>query len=212
MPLFREYVVGSARIAVWKITETAEELSSLVASESAAEAILLRGEQRRREWLAVRALLPLLCGDGARIVYDANGKPLLENAEGFISISHTRGYALLAHSADVPFGVDVELADRSVSAVSSRFMDRADVGQLYPHEAEKAMLQRWCVCEALFKLVGDVGGTYKDNIFMPLPFPAGGGELNVSLRECSGHPDSEYVAHCVEDEGLLVVALFAKGV
>lgn len=207
MPLFKEFKIGDIDVAVWKITETAEELSSLVAPECVAEAVLMKSCSRRLEWLAVRVLLARLCGKDARIVYDECGKPFLVGADGFISISHTRDYVLLAHSFSAPFGVDMELSSRDASVVARKFMKEPDVASLSPETANKALLIRWCVCEALFKLVGNVGGTYKDNVMLSSPFPASDGSLAVSLNGCREVPDNEYVAHCFDEDGLIIVCL-----
>ena len=210
MPLCREYKVGDIRIAVWEINETSDELLSLLAPECVAGLPVACSEQRRCEWLAVRLLLSHLCGNGARIVYDAAGKPMLEGAADFIGISHTRGYALLAHSPKASFGVDMELLSRDASSAARRFMKADDISALQPAVAKKAILLRWCVCEALFKLVGNVGGTYIDNVFLETPLPSADGTLGVHLKGCGNFPDSDYVAHCIEDDGLLVVCLSAE--
>ena len=207
MPLFKEFKIGDIDVAVWKITETTEELSSLVAPECAVEVAHMKSCSRRQEWLAVRVLLARLCGKDARIVYDECGKPFLVGADGFISISHTRDYVLLAHSFSAPFGVDMELSSRDASVVARKFMKEPDVASLSPETANKALLIRWCVCEALFKLVGNVGGTYKDNVLLLSPFPAPDGSLTVSLKGCRELPDSDYAARCVEEDGLVIVFL-----
>lgn len=210
MPLYKEFLMGDIGVAVWKITETAEELSSLVAPDCAAEAALIGGEVRRREWLAVRALVACLYGNAARILYNIDGKPSLAGVDEYISISHTKGYALLARSSRAPLGVDVELASRDVSAVAAKFMKRSDELSLSPAFAKKAMLIRWCVCEALFKLVGDVGGTYKDNVFLESSLPGPDGTIAVELRGCNGCPDCSFSTTCIETEGLCIVCVSSK--
>lgn len=204
MPLCQEYNIGSVSVAVWRITESSEQLASLVAPEYVVEAASISNERRRKEWLAVRVLLPMLCGKGARIVYDADGKPSLAGAGGFISISHTKGYAVLGYSAETPFGVDVELLGRDASSAAPRFMKESEIALLSPNDAAKAMLVRWCVCEAMFKLVGNVGGTYKDNIILNSPLPANDGTLEVFLSGCSRLPDSKFIASLVESKEFLV--------
>ena len=205
MPLVSEYRVGNVGVAVWKITETTEELLSLVAPEYMAAAALLRGEHRRREWLAVRALLGRVCGDAARIGYDSSGKPYLVGGGCHIGISHTRGYALLACSADNPFGVDAELLGRNAVASACKFMPASDVEALPHADADLAVLVRWSVCEALFKLVGDLGGTYKDNVVLHSSLPGRDGVIDVSIKGISGFEDACFRAFCIMDEDLLLV-------
>lgn len=167
MPLFRQYEIGGAKVSVWKITETLEELHALVPKECAD---FCRGEsfheKRSLEWLAVRAMLAQLFGDTVRVVYDCSGKPMLEGVGLFISISHTDGYAAVACSRDFEVGLDVELISRNVLAVATRFMQRDILEGLPPMDANRVALCHWCAKEALFKITGDLGGNFKDNILV----------------------------------------------
>ena len=206
MPLYREFELGGASVAVWKITERCEELLSMVSPGDAAEARLLCGEQRRKEWLAVRLLLARVCGDAARIVYDSAGKPFLYESCGYISISHTRGYALFAYSEKTPFGIDVELVGRDAMAVSRRFVNDSFLPLLCGEDASARALAYWCSCEALFKLVGNVGGTYKDNIFIK-PFQLSSkGEILLSVKGVAAEHEHDYRAE-YDDDGVLFTLL-----
>lgn len=209
MPLYREFELGCAVVAVWKITESAEELLSMVSPDEAAEALLLRGEQRRKEWLAVRLLLARTCGDGARIVYDSAGKPFLHDSCGHISISHTRGYALFAYSENTPFGIDMELVGRDALSASRRFINDSFVPLLCGDDAHARALAYWCACEALFKLVGDVGATYKDNVFVKSFQLSSQGEIMLSLKGLPARPERDYLVE-YDNDGVLFI-LLVKG-
>ena len=77
MPLLGKYTVAGVDVWVWKVTETLDELLPMVPDECAAYALdNFSSRKRRTEWLAVRAAVAQLFGDGVRIVYDAAGKPL----------------------------------------------------------------------------------------------------------------------------------------
>ena len=206
MPLYNEMKFGDISVSIWEITESADELLSLSKSNYAGEAAMLHGSRRKAEWLAVRLLLERMCGAEARIVYDAAGKPLLCGAQGYISISHTRGFALLAHSLRVPVGVDVELVGRNVVTVARRFVNEESRLSLPCGDINAGMLAYWCACEAIFKVVGDVGGTYKDNLFVK-PFELSGhGRIAVSLKGLDTCCERDFFVDYIND-GKLLVAL-----
>ena len=203
MPLCGRYACGSAEIAVWKIEETIEQLSSLVDSATFVESEKFASVERRSEWLAVRALLRLLLGGDARVVYDEAGKPSLEGGRVFMSVSHTRGYAAVALSQDFPLGLDVELADREVGIASRRFMREEELDGVAPHLHNDAKLIRWTVSEALFKLVGDLGGNFRENIVIDGLCPERYGLFALSVDGVS-RGNGRYWAAYLFDAPLLV--------
>lgn len=205
MPFHREFELGGASVYVWKITESAGELLSSVSPDCAAEALLLHGERRRKEWLAVRMLLAKVCGADARIVYDKAGKPSVAGLCGHIGVSHTRGYAFLAYSKDTPVGIDAELVGRDALSVSRRFVNESSMQMLSGEAAAGKALAYWCCCEALFKLVGNIGGTYKENVFVK-PFDLSAqGKIMLSVKGLPAEYERDYVAHYVSDGTLLVL-------
>lgn len=210
MPLYREFNLGKASVAVWKITETAEELLSRLPAEYIPAVLLLRDGQRRTEWLAVRILLERMCGADARIVYDEAGKPLLIGAAGYIGVSHTKGYALLAYSTVNPLGVDMERVDRDVSTAARRFLNESSLSAVPASERDIYMLASWCACEALFKLVGDVGGTYKENVIVKPFRPGTQGTMDVSIKGISPTLDCDFEAMYVNDRELFILLVEAK--
>ena len=125
MPLFRVRNVESARLAIWKTTESPEELVanypmlSLVYDEVCQRFKSLR---RRQEFLAVRALLVEMSDGRLPIVtYDDNGKPLLDDGRK-VSISHTHGYAAVLLSENDEVGVDIEQRTDRVAKVARLFV------------------------------------------------------------------------------------------
>lgn len=210
MPLYREFNLGKASVAVWKITETADELLSRLPAEYIPAALLLRDGQRRTEWLAVRILLERMCGADARIVYDEAGRPVLSGAVGYISVSHTDGYALLAYSLSNPVGVDMEHVDRNVSAAARRFLNESCLSAVPASERDIYMLASWCACEALFKLVGNIGGTYKENVIVKPFLPGTHGTIDVSINGISPTYDCDLEAMYVNDGELFMLLVEAK--
>lgn len=206
MPLYKQYNVDDIEVSVWSITETFDELLRL-APEACAETCLRKfsSEKRRKEWLAVRVMVQRLFGYDVRVGYDASGKPVLEGKEGFVSISHTDGFAVVAFSPTVRVGVDAELLSRDVLAVSRRFVRDGALDDYTVGNAKKAALLHWCAKEALFKIVGDLGGNFKDNIAVAHFWPAEIGELALELVGVECGCDKYFTASYSNIGNLLIV-------
>ena len=188
MPLSRTYDLNGVSVSLWKVTEDEEVLCSLAGLDYAVERGRFSAASRRLEWLAVRALLMQVYGTN-QVEYDADGRPSLVGVSGYISISHTLGYVAVAFSQSHDVGVDVELVTRRVGAVVRRFMRDEELFGIPCECVNNAKLLRWTASEALFKLVGDLGGNYRDNILVSnYPVAASGGfEMSiVGLPACEG--------------------------
>lgn len=206
MPLQRMLCWDGVDVWVWKITETADELSLLVPGEQVCYAReTFASEKRRAEWLAVRAIVAQQFGDKARVVYDVAGKPSIEDVAGYISVSHTKGYAVVAFSRECEVGVDVELVSRDVLPVAGRFMPAESLDVFPSVERNKVALLNWCAKEALFKITGDLGGNFKDNISVGELGSGERGRVTLTLTgvDCLGEP--LFVADYSFCEELLVV-------
>ena len=154
-----------ARIYLWKITETAEELAKLANGGHDLLAVAcskFASPKRRLEWLATRALLQHTpCKDSA-ILYHSNGKPYLGDSHKHISISHTQGYAAIA-VADTPVGIDIELESRSPLAVAQAYLQPQETAALQGSSTPAAeALRLWTVKEAAFKLQAGSTEVLKD--------------------------------------------------
>lgn len=204
MPLSGQYNINGIEVAVWRMTETLDELIALVPEECAGVCrAKFSSEKRCKEWLAVRAMFARLFGPDARVVYDAAGKPSLEGLDTFISISHTDGYAAIACSRGTEIGLDIELLSRNVLSAAGRFMQRECLEGMSSDEANRVALCHWCSKEALFKITGDLGGNFKDNISVGCSAVGDCGSLPVGIVGL-GYDGSFVADYCFFD-GLLVV-------
>lgn len=210
MPLCGRYICGGVSVVVWKIEETVECLQALLSSPEAGEVARFSSLERRREWLAVRLLLARLCGVDARIVYDAAGKPSLARGGSYISISHTDGYAAVALSADYPVGLDVELSTRVVGGVYRRFMREEELDGVPRELCNAAKLIRWTASEALFKLTGNLGGNFRDNIVLEKTIPAREGVFSLSLAGLPEAGDEYSLSYLFDGDLLLALATSGK--
>ena len=138
-------------------------------------------------------------------MYDVAGKPSIEDVAGYISVSHTKGYAVVAFSRECEVGVDVELVSRDVLPVAGRFMPAESLDVFPSVERNKVALLNWCAKEALFKITGDLGGNFKDNISVGELGSGERGRVTLTLTgvDCLGEP--LFVADYSFCEELLVV-------
>lgn len=195
MPLVLQYNDGDAEVLVWRISEPVELLSQMVPADCAAYARdNFVSVERCSQWLAVRAILRQRFGDGVRVVYDGNGKPSLNGCYENISISHTKGYAVLVVSQGGEVGVDAELLSRDVLAVARRFMPLEQLDTYCPAERNFVALVNWCAREALFKITGDLGGNFKENISVAPFEPLDKGRVKLSLVGLDDCADVDFLA------------------
>ena len=157
---------------LWKITEEIEELLPLakLSSRDLETWTAFKAIQRKKEWLATRALLNELTGQPTQISYHDDGRPYLEDYPMKISISHTKGYAaVLLHSKSDP-GIDIELDSRSAERVATRILTPEELESCRENEgiSNKKLLIHWCAKEAIFKMIPDNSVSYAKQIHISL--------------------------------------------
>ena len=146
----------------WKITETAEELSELtyggqtLLNEAQRK---FKSEERRKEWLATRALLQSTPYKKCKIVYGNNGAPMLTDSDRHIGISHTKELVAIAIS-DTHIGIDIEFGERDALKVAKLFLTEKECGTLDNNKDEA--LRLWTTKEAAFKLASENATVLKD--------------------------------------------------
>ena len=158
MPLlFHEILHPPGEWGLWKIEEPEDWLRDQLRPHPHEERQLtaIRGEERRREFLAARLLLHRMSGrkERGRLLKDTDGKPHLENSLFFVSISHTVGYsAALAHPR--PCGIDVQRIVERITHLAGKFVAPAERRQLVPDYALLQLHLIWAAKEAMYKAYG----------------------------------------------------------
>ncbi|MCR4603591.1 MAG: 4'-phosphopantetheinyl transferase superfamily protein [Prevotella sp.] len=117
------------------------------------------GAPREREHYAVNRLLLAMTGDETLTIGHApSGKPFLQSLSNpssalsqlHISISHTKGYAVLLLSETSEVGVDIEYRSDRVERIASRF--------IRPDEQVETTMQKlllWSAKETIYKLFSE---------------------------------------------------------
>lgn len=163
---------NEVQIGVWEITESTDELAQRIQLNEAESRSfeLFTNEKRKKEWLAIRNLLNYMDQE-ASIVYLENGKPRLGNKDGFISLSHTKGWVTIILHKKCDVGCDIERLTEKVIRIKEKFVS--------PSEQEKAKTHLnsiiyysliWSAKEAIYKLFSEVVTLeFKTQISIDLP-------------------------------------------
>lgn len=156
MPNYVHHTYEGGGIAIWHITETADELYALLGTHRYDTQLAeKKNESRRAEWLAVRLLVKELFGSEAEVAYHPTGRPYLKNSTTHISISHTKGFAAVAYHHRAPLGMDIEYLSSRVERIASRFTTEDEASYIDRHdESVRQMyhLVNWSAKETLYKL------------------------------------------------------------
>ena len=99
----RKKLDQGGEISVWEVTESEEELLKIISipNDELEELYFTRSESRRKEKLAVRALLNTVFEDKVYLGHHDNGSPFIQNNSTHISITHTtRFVAIITHPTE----------------------------------------------------------------------------------------------------------------
>lgn len=155
MPLLETIRQGDARIAIWEITESSEELAGLLSNRWIVDEVLMfKNEKRRREYLAARIALKSLLKHELEIVYTEDGKPVAADGEFNISISHSHNRVAVICDRNFEVGIDIELQQERLSALASRFLSRDEQLDFAGNNFLGLSQVVWSAKEALYKIVG----------------------------------------------------------
>ena len=153
MPIFKMLEDATAKIGVWRLTESLAELEDLyVIKDSEIDVYKgFRNDRRRKEWLTVRILLGKMTGDDCEICYRDSGKPYLKDFRYNISITHTLGYVGV-RLGECPVAIDMEYYSGRVLRLIDRFVSEEEMKYIDKHDEIASALIIWSAKETLFKL------------------------------------------------------------
>ena len=199
---------NTAKIAVWKITETEEELIELSStpSDEMEEISFIKSESLRKQRLAVRALLNELFGEKVYLAHHDNGKPYIENDSINISISHTEKYVAVILDQSDEVGIDIESLDRDFSAVEKRALSEDEIDDLDDDKMEKnfQLAIYWCAKEAIFKKISKYNVDFAEQIEIEKFRNNEEGELEATFIHKDGYEEEYKLEYITFDRHLLV--------
>ncbi|WP_160067928.1 4'-phosphopantetheinyl transferase family protein [Sphingobacterium bovisgrunnientis] len=159
---------NQTKFAIWKIEETAEELLSKLQLDDAEQEKLrhLSKGKRTLHWLATRVLLRYLLQTNEYIhcPSDSNGKPYLPDYPYKISLTHSFEYAGVMLSTQGDCGMDLELVMDKVLRIKEKFLKPEELAFINPENEILQLYACWCAKEAVYKLQGNKGVSFLDDM------------------------------------------------
>lgn len=186
---------NGAEIFVWEITEDEDELGRIcspIPTEEIEELELLKSPARRKEKLAVRALLNIMFPEKVYLGHHDNGKPYIQNMANEISISHTNRFVAIITHPEEDLGIDIESLDRDFSAVEKKALSEEELDDLTDGNSQKHNLQLaiyWCAKEAIYKRMSQNGVDFAEQIELERFSPKRDGELEAVFTHKDGEED-----------------------
>ena len=155
MPLsLRKQVEFGGELAVWKITESPEELMEILRKQGIyADIPFFRNANRLSEWLTARILMSTLHVK-TKIVYNELGKPYLDGENVYISISHSGEHVAVIICEKYPIGIDIEKTGDRIHRVSHKFINDNEKGWLSQDQFTEKLYVIWGAKECAFKIHG----------------------------------------------------------
>ena len=202
----RKRLENKAEIAVWQVTETEEELRSLVSipTDELEEISLYRNVEHRRQKLAVRALLNEVFEEKMYLNHHDNGKPYLENSVTNISITHTDKYVAIIISDDDELGIDIESLDRDFSVVEKKALSEDEIDDLEKEKRNEQLAIYWCAKEAIFKRMSQNRVVFAEQIEVEKFNVRKEGELEATFIHKDEHEEDFELEYMIFDHHVLV--------
>jgi len=207
MPLyFKKKLENEATIAVWKVTESEQELIDISStpSDELEEISYIKSESLRRQRLAVRALLTELFEDKVYLSHHDNGKPYLENMVTNISITHTQKYVAVILHDEEDVGIDLESLDRDFSAVEKKALSEEEIEDLDDDRRNEQLAIYWCAKEAIYKRLSAYSVDFAEQIEVERFRPRGEGELDATFIHKDGYEEEFELEYMTFDRHVLV--------
>ena len=187
----RKTLENKAEIAVWKITETEQELISMssVPSDEMEEISLIRSDSLRKQKLAVRALLNEVFEEKVYLGHHDNGK------EKYV--------AIITHQED-DLGIDIESLDRDFSAVEQKALSEEEIEDLDEDQKNEQLAIYWCAKEAIYKRMSQNRVDFAEQIEVEKFNLKGKGELEATFTHKDGHEEEFELGYIIFDRHVLV--------
>ncbi|GJM36377.1 MAG: siderophore biosynthesis protein [Saprospiraceae bacterium] len=169
MPLFlHQHLEPEGELGLWRINETEEWfLDRLLLYPGELRQLSSIKGKKRIEWLAVRQLVHQMSGREKRgaFVKDEFGKPYLDLADWYISISHSHNLAA-AIASPVSIGIDIQFLVGKIERIAHKYMRPEEMQNLGQANRLEQLHIYWGAKEAIFKAYGRRELEFKKNIFI----------------------------------------------
>lgn len=159
--------IGSSSALAVKIIESPEshQLNFLSFREKLSYANISHPE-KKNEWatarLAIFDALQVLELPYPGFFKDEHGKSQSMNGQGFVSLTHTQGFAAAIFHRDQAVGIDMDLIREKILRIGFRFLDPSELEFLEQDPVHYTMA--WSAKESIFKCQGKRGVSFRENI------------------------------------------------
>ena len=198
---------NGATIAIWEITESEDDLRTLcspIPNDELEELEILRSEARRKEKLAVRALLNELYPEKVYLGHHDNGKPYIQNCADEISISHTNRFVAIITHDEEDVGIDIECVNRDFSAVEKKALSEEELDDLTDKNHNLQLAIYWCAKEAIFKRMSQNRVVFAEQIEVEKFNLRKEGELEATFIHKDEHEEDFELEYMIFDRHVLV--------
>jgi len=220
MPIIYQKNINKREIlGVWKITESVDELLTMVDFSEEDHAIFhkFKIKARQAHWLSYRLMIRQLMGDecDCDFYYDEHGKLQFKNIDYSISVTHSGLYSGVIISSKHYVGIDIEKLGDRINLLADKFLSKEEKEFLPIEEQHRYLTVLWSAKEALFKLFGKSNLIFDTNIILS-PFELQNigtlkgrisiGEINKEYDLAYEFSDSEdyILVYCV-DESMRII-------
>jgi 4'-phosphopantetheinyl transferase len=164
--IVNEHYESGCQLAIWKITESLDELLMRITLTREEVETLARFsfEPRKLEWLSVRVLLNEMTGNEFTIGYNGNRKPFIKGNTYYISISHSRDLTAILLSRDKKVGIDLEYMSHRIGSIAHKFVNEDDVITTDEEQRKYHLYIHWCAKEALYKICDKQNINFRENL------------------------------------------------
>lgn len=203
---FRKKLNNGGEISVWEVTESEEELLKIISipNDELEELFLTRSEARRKEKLAVRALLNTVFEDKVYLGHHDNGSPFIQNNSIHISITHTaRFVAIITHPTE-DVGIDIESIERDFSAVEKKALSEEEREDLSDKNRNLQLAIYWRAKEAIYKRMSQHGVDFAKQMEIDKFNPKDEGEIDATFINKDGEEEEFELEYEVFDNHVLV--------
>lgn len=198
MPLILEKKISSdLAIGVWQVKEAEEWFlgQTWLSAMEREDLAMLKSKAKREQRLAYRMVLIHLLGRHDFIIkYDQHHKPHLENIPGHISVSHSGELAAAMINQRSPAGIDIERISNRILSLSEKFLSLQECINSGGRKNADLLTLYWGAKEALYKMDGKKGLTFKEDLLIDDFTPAQEGVLTgrITRGMLSGSHTLEY--------------------
>ena len=203
---FRKELKNGAEISVWEVTETEEELLKIISipNEELEELYITKSGARRREKLAVRALLNTIFEEKVYLGHHDNGAPFIQNSLTKISITHTNRFvAIITHPTE-EVGIDIESTERDFSIVEKKALSEDEIDDLQDKNRNLQLAIYWCAKEAIYKRMSQHGVDFAKQMEVDKFNPKKEGDIEATFINKDGSEEEFELEYEVFDNHVMV--------